>query len=131
MSAKDIRASLLKHNPFKSRIVEISVPGEPLKDGSPGTPEVLKVKVKQPSVEERQAIFAEAKVGRDGAVSASSSKTAALAIIYCARDPDTDEPVFTAADIDTIMQSPAGGWVDLLSQKVMELLSEAAESAKK
>ena len=123
MTASDLRAQLLKSNQFRSRIVEVTLPD---------VAEPLKVKVKQPSVEERNAIFAGAKVSKGGDVDAGSSvKTGALAIIYCARDPDTDEPVFTVSDLDTLLSTPAGGWVDFLAAKVMEVLVEAQEIAKK
>ena len=122
----DLRASFLKSNPFRSRVVEVLVPQA---DAEPLT---LKVKVKQPSVAERNQIFAEAKVSKNGDVNAgASAKTGALAIIYCARDPDTDEPVFTIADLDTLLGTPAGSWVDFLAGKVMEVLVEAQDLAKK
>lgn len=128
MSASTIRAQLLKSNKFRSRIVEVSIPS----DDPAAEPATLKVKIRQPSVEERNAIFSDAKVAKDGSVSAGgSARTGALAIIYCARDPETDEPVFAHADLDSLLQCPAGGWVDFLSAKVMEVLVEAQDIAKK
>lgn len=122
MSASDIRAQLLKSNKFRSRIVEVQL----------SETEVLKVKVKQPSVEERNAIFSGAKVNKSGEVTAGDSgRTGALAIIHCARDPDTDEPIFSIADLDTLLSTPAGGWVDFLAARVMEVLVEAQDIAKK
>jgi hypothetical protein len=125
MAASEIRSKFLKYTPFRSRIVEVEVPCE---DGSV---ETLRVKIRQPDVSERQSMFADAKISRDGSVNAEQSRIGALSIIHCVRDPDTDEPVFSAADLDTLLHLPTGSWFDKLSGKVMEVLSEAQDLAKK
>lgn len=122
----DLRAQFLAHNPFRERKVSVEVPAP---DGGTNT---LDVVIRQPSVEERNEIFSEAKVSRDGGVSAGKTMRAgALAIIYCVRNPENNLPVFTIADLDTLMHMPANSWVDELAGKVMEVLTEAAEKAKK
>ncbi len=123
----DLRAQFLKVNPFRSRLVTVTVPQnegeEPLK---------LTVKVKQPSVAERNAIFSDTRVSKSGEVNTSDgARTGARAIVICCRHPDTDEPVFTLEDLDVLMNTPAGGWVDSLAAEVMKVLSEAQENAKK
>lgn len=126
MAASELRSQFLRYNPFRSRVVEVTIPSP---EGEPAV--VLKVKIKQPSVQERQAIFADAKVSRNGEITTNNARTGALAIIQCARDPDTDAPIFEGSDLDSILASPAGGWVDFLSAKVMEVLVEANDLAKK
>ena len=122
----DLRAQFLKSNPFRSRLVTVNVP----QDEGPAL--ALTVKVKQPTVRERNEIFAETKVSKGGEVDAgSSAATGAKAIIYCARHPDTDEPVFTLEDLATLLNTPAGGWVDTLSGEIMKVLVEAQDNAKK
>ena len=121
----DLRAQFLKANPFRSRIVEVQVPqheGEPL---------TLSVRVKQPTVQERNEIFAETKV-KNGEISAGGgATTGAKAIIYCCRNPENDEPIFGLADLDALQHTPAGGWVDILASEVMKVLIEAQDNAKK
>ena len=122
----NLRAQLLKSNVFRSKVVEVSVPQ------AEGEPVTLAVRVKQPSVEERSIIFAEAKVSKSGEVNAGgTARMGALAIVFCARDPETDEPIFTTEDIDTLLHTPANSWVDKLAAEVMSLLADAAEIAKK
>lgn len=121
-----LRAKFLRYNPFRSRIVEVQIP---VQEGE--EPITLSVKIQQPSVAERQSIFADAKVSKNGEVTTNNARTGALAILQCVRDPDTNAPVFEAADLDSILASPAGGWVDFLSAKVMEVLVEANDLAKK
>ncbi len=125
MSSSDIRSKLLAHNPFRSKEFDIEVPGP---DGASAT---VRVKIKQPSVAERNAIFAEARLNKNGEVTGAAAKTGVLAIIHCVRDPDTDEQVFSSNDIDALSNTPAGGWVDTLSAKVMEVLSDDSANAKK
>lgn len=120
MSASDLRAQLLKSNKFRTRNVEVELP-----DGTKIT-----VRVKQPSVEERNAIFAGTRVKNGEVDAGASAKVGALAIIHCVRDPDTDEPLFAPADLDSLLQTPANGWVDFLASKVLEVLAEAQETAK-
>lgn len=121
----DLRAKFLAYNPFRERQVTVLVP-------SPEGPTELTVIVKQPSVEERNEIFAEAKVSKDGGISGKSGMRAgALAIVYCVRNPENGHNVFSVADLDTLMHMPANTWVDELAGKVMEVLSEASDNAKK
>jgi hypothetical protein len=128
----DLRNNFLKYKSFTSHIVEVDVPVPPAEDGTVLPPEKLSVRVKQPSVAERTAIFSEAKVSKAGDVNVSSSaRTNLLAIVHCVRDPATDLPVFTVADVDSMMGFPSGSWVDVLAGKVMEVIAEAHEAAKK
>lgn len=121
----DLRTRLLSNKKFRSRLVDVEIPHDD------GTVEKLTVKVKQPSVDERNAIFGEAKISRDGGTIGGTNRVGALAIIHCVRHPDTDEPIFSVADVDALVNMPANGWVDTLAAKVMEVLTEAQELAKK
>lgn len=125
MASSDIRSKLLKYNPFRSKEVEVEI----LNDD--GSTETLKVKVKQPSVEERHLVFSDTKV-KNGEISiASEARTRALLVIHLCRHVDTDEPIFTGEDLDVLMHMPSGGWVDTLAMKCMELLVDAQDLAKK
>lgn len=126
-----LRQQFLGFSQFRSKTLEIEIPAPPTDDGLERT-QKLTVKIKQPTVEERGVIFADTKVTRNGEFSgAASFRTGALAIITCVRDPATDEPVFGMEDLDVLMKSPAGGWVDTLAGAVMELLADGAAVAKK
>lgn len=108
----------------------------------------VEVDVEQPSVASRAQIMkrsrdsnkvAKTAKGKDreeiGAQDVLSSldygKMQAWATIYCAKVPDSDDMVYSEEDFDALLNRPAGGFVDKLSQAAMELMNvDAEEDAK-
>lgn len=121
-----LRDRLLSNNTFATKIVTVKVPGEK-------GPEEVKVLVRQPSVGQRSEIMAQMKVGRDGELRSGDglSRGMALAIIHCARDPDSNANIFTPEDIDGLVGQPSGSWFDDLAGEALTLMNDAAENAKK
>lgn len=125
----NLRTRLLQNNLFAEKVVEVSVPAtEP-----GGGPEALKVLLRQPTVGQRSEIMAQMKVGRDGDLRSGEgiSRGMALAVIFCALEPDTRKPIFDIADLDSLVGQPAGSWFDALAADAMGLMAEASETAKK
>jgi hypothetical protein len=119
----ETRSKLLKFNPFRFEILDVKVPCE---DGST---EILRVKVRQPSVGQRTQILA-ARIAENDAKALARAQ--ALAVVLCSLEPDgSDKPVFEMSDVDALIDGPAGGWVDQLANKAMALVSEGADAAKK
>lgn len=131
--ASELRTKLLKFNPFRERIVTIEIAQQPTDDGAEVPPETVEVKLKQPTAEERNVILAEMKANKDGILQngAGLTRGLALAVIFCARDPKTNDAVFDMGDLDVLTHLPAGGWADRLAGQVMDLLNEAQAAAKK
>ena len=126
-----LREDFLSFNPFRTRTLTVMVPRPDL-EGVPQPAKELTVKVKQPTVEQRSAIFSGAEVRRDGSIAnATNFRSGALAIIYCVLDPTTDKPIFEIADLDGLLAVAAGGWVDTLAGAVMEVLTEGQAGSKK
>lgn len=115
--SKDLRSQFLKVNPFRSVDAEVELP------------EVGKVKVRlrQPSVEERNRIMAAAQTK----TAQGLSEAQALAVVLCARNPEGDARVFEESDVASLCTLPAGSWVDELSSQVMQLLADGSDAAKK
>jgi hypothetical protein len=124
-----IRDRLLSSNTFSSKIVIVKVPAKDPKD----PPEDLRVLVRQPTVGQRSEILAQMKVGKDGELRSGDglSRGMALAIIRCARDPDSNGEIFTLEDLDSLVGQPSGSWFDDLAGEAMSLMNDAAENAKK
>lgn len=125
----NLRTRLLQNNLFAEKVVEVSVPATELGGG----PEALKVLLRQPTVGQRSEIMAQMKVGRDGDLRSGEgiSRGMALAVIFCALEPDTRKPIFDIADLDSLVGQPAGSWFDALAADAMGLMAEASETAKK
>lgn len=124
-----LRERLLSNNTFATKLVIVKVPG---KDPA-GPKDEIKVLVRQPSVGQRAEIMAQMKVGRDGELRSGDglSRGMALAIIHCARDPDSNAAIFTPEDLDSLVGQPSGSWFDDLAGEALTLLNDAAENAKK
>lgn len=108
----------------------------------------IKVEVRQPSVAERGKIMkksrdnvkvektAKAKDAKNvGAQDLLSTldygKMQAWATIYCSYVPDTNEQVYEEQDFESLLNAPAGSYVDKLSTAAMNLMNvEAEEDAK-
>lgn len=87
-------------------------------------PDADTVEVRAPSVGQ-SAAFASAAQGNQAA------DLMATLVISCTFDPATKAAVFTAADRDLILESPAqGGWVSPITEAVMELMDDAKAAAK-
>lgn len=122
-----IRESLLRFAPFREKTIEVEVPAE---DGSVTKQTVL---LRSPTVEERDRIMLEATAGKtDGSLDAKGlSRSNATAVIVCALDPTTRQPIFTAADLEALVGLPAGSFIDQLSKAAQELMSDASKAARK
>lgn len=124
-----IRQRLLKNNLFAEKTVAVRVPSE-----TPGgEPEAVQVLLRQPTVGQRSEIMTKMKVGRDGDLKSGEglSRGLALAIVFCALDPESRAPIFDLADVDSLIGQPSGSWFDELATEVMGLMAEASETAKK
>lgn len=117
----DIRAKLLNSKANRHRIITVTLP-----EG-----ETLDVKVKCPSVGERNDITARGRDESGKTTGAGLSDSQALAVIFCAINPETNAPIFTLDDLDSLKQSDANSWVDQIAVAAAALMSEAAENAKK
>ena len=127
-AAKSARQALLKFNPFREKLLTLQVPAD---DGATGTQEVL---VRQPTVAARDRILAEMQAARgevkqvDGA---GLARAQALAVVLCCLEPATRAPIFTEADIESLMESPSGSFVDVLANEAMSLMGAAQTTATK
>lgn len=98
-----------------------------------------KIEVRQPSVKTRSILM---KKSRDtsktkldkGEVSAEDvlatidyGKMQVLAVIYCCFVPGTDEQIFSEEDYEALINQPAGGFVDDLSNVAMNLMNAKPE----
>ena len=52
-------------------------------------------------------------------------------VIACTYVPDTDEKVFSDEDYQALQELPAGGWLDDLSEKAIELCNVKGDVEKK
>jgi hypothetical protein len=124
-SAKTIRANLLKFQPFREKTVTVDAPQE---DGTFLAQEVL---VRQPTVAARDRILASMQDGNKKNDGQGLAEAQALAVILCCLDPGSRAPIFTDADLATLMESPAGSFVDLLANEAMSLMGAAQSAATK
>jgi hypothetical protein len=124
-SAKNLRTALLQFVPFREKLVILETP-QP--DGSFTETKVL---LRQPSVAQRDRIIAAAQ-GANGKMDGDRiAKGQALATIYCALDPETKQPIFTEADVEALVDSPAGGGLDQLALQAMKLMEVASQNVTK
>jgi len=101
---------------FKSEIVEW--------DGE-------KFEIRQPSVGQRGKILQASKVQTGDVEKMDFAKLQAVAVICCTYVPGTNEQVFEEADLDALMELPAGSFVDEFSQVALRLMNVEAEVAAK
>lgn len=127
-AAKSARQALLKFQPFREKKIDVQVPGP---DGGTVVQEVL---VRQPTVAARDRILAEMQLARgegkqvDGA---GLARAQALAVVLCCLEPTTRAAIFTEADIEGLMESPSGSFVDVLANEAMSLMGAAQTTATK
>lgn len=87
--------------------------------------------LRQPSVAQRDRIIAAAQ-GSGGKMDGDKiARGQALATIYCALDPESEQPIFTEADIEALVESPAGGPMDQLALQAMKLMEVAQSTVSK
>jgi hypothetical protein len=115
--AQQLRQQFLYANKFRTADFDIDLGGE----------EPLKVRVRAPSVNERNRIMAAAKDQSAKGI----SEAQALAVILCVRAQDGEGLIFGDEDMADLMNAPAGSWVDDLAGKVMQIINTGAEDAKK
>jgi hypothetical protein len=119
MTQKTTRQRLLDNSAqgFKTRVVEIAVEGD----------EPIKVVVRSPTIAQSTSF-----TSGDDSDPLGRAKMLARIVISCVRDLETNQPLFTAADEDLILESAAGvdSWVTKLVSTVTELLSDARDAAK-
>lgn len=125
-SAKALRQALLQSTPFVEEKVTVTVP-----DGKGGVSEQV-ILVRQPTVGGRDRIVAEMQDGGDKRVNgAGLARAQALSVVLCCLDPQTRAPIFTEADVETLIESPAGSFVDVLANTAMSLMGAAQTNASK
>jgi hypothetical protein len=127
-TAKIAREKLLKFNPFREKRIDVQLPGP---DGENAVQGVL---VRQPTVATRDRILAEMQTARGDGKSvdgAGLARAQALAVVLCCLDPESRAPIFTEADIESLMESPSGSFVDVLANEAMSLMGAAQSSATK
>lgn len=103
----ELRKKALGSRPVVKEIVEV--------DGT-------KYEVRKPTYAARSTIFAGAKLTSGDAEKIDLGRFQALAIVHCVHDPETGEKVFEAADVDAILELPAGS-LDALSDCAIKLLN--------
>ena len=102
-----------------------------LKSSLVEVPGIGAFKCLQPTVENRGKILASGgiKAGqKDQEI--DMGRMNVTAVLLCVRDPETNAPVFNAADEEALLNLPAGGLVDVLGSAVLSLMSEGNESPK-
>lgn len=118
-TARDkIRAATLGNKgQFKTEVVEVNG---------------VSVAVKQPSVGEREDMFAaiDADAGSSAVDYAKMFKLMTWGVIKLTYVPDTNERVFDDADYDELMNQPTNDWVDQLGETVLEVLNVEADQGK-
>lgn len=119
MNRDDIRSLLLK-NAFRQKEIRLNIEGQS-----------VPVTLRQMTVGQRAEVQAALKVGRDGSISGGLARGFALAVVHCCLHAETGQPLFEVADVDSLINTPAGGWVESLGAEIMSLIGEAAEDAKK
>jgi hypothetical protein len=125
MNLADIRSALLgsAHGSRKSVSVEI---GD------------MTLTVRQPTVRQRSRLLKAAGMFDTSAATSGKKSSGSdmglmqvLCVIECTYVPDTDEKVFAQTDLDTLLNTPAGGYVDRLSKVAMDLMNvDAAAEGK-
>lgn len=124
--SNQIRDNLLRFTPFREKLIVLEVvqPDESIQE--------TKILLRQPSVAQRDRILTEAQDTSTGKLAAGGlSRGQALAVVLCALDPDTKQPLFQEADIETLTQLPAGSWFDRLAREAMGLMEVAQKAATK
>lgn len=84
------------------------------------------VEIRQPTVGQRSRILTAAGGGTTGEIK-DFSKLQIAAIMSCCYVPGTQEHVFEKADEKSLMDQPAGGWVDELAAEAVRLMNTEAE----
>lgn len=82
------------------------------------------VRVKELSLKERKQVLQRSK-DADGTI--DEVKLTINAIIAMVIDPDTGEKVYSPADYDSMVNSPAGGYVEVFSKTIFDLFTPEAE----
>ncbi len=82
----------------------------------------LVVELRQPTVGGRSAILKAAGVVKDGEVP-DLGKMQAEAVLQCSFVPGTGERAFERADVEAMLQLPAGGAFDKLADPAVKLLN--------
>jgi hypothetical protein len=126
MAQNPLRDRALRFTTFRKKSITLSVPT------AEGGTEELTFLLKQPTVAQRNRILAEVRSNsRGGDVDAAGiGKSQALAVILCALDPTTEQPVFEEADLESLLAMPAGGFLDELSAAAMQLMTDGEQAAK-
>ena len=86
----------------------------------------VKVKVRQPTVAQRDKIMLRATV--DGQIHPGA--LAVHAAIACTVDPETGAPLFVDADAVALINLPTGSWVEELGTAAVNLIRQAEAAGK-
>ena len=88
-----------------------------------------KFEVRKPSLRERDQIIKESGMqGAKGKHDVDTSMLQVTCVIALTYVPGTDEKVFELADMDTLLNQPAGGWIDDLATACMKSLGVEASA---
>ena len=79
------------------------------------------VEVRQPSIKARAAIFKAAKAMSGDAASLELAELQVEAVLRCTYVGD--ELAFEPGDRESLLEQPAGGWFDTLSQAALDMLN--------
>jgi len=96
-----------------------------------GDGERMKVGVLHPTMKQRRKFAEIGATGRkkDGGIDfAAATAMKHQSVIDCAVDVETREQIWTREDQEILESSPAGGWVDKISDRVMQLGRGAASA---
>jgi len=88
--------------------------------------------VRQPSVAQRSSIMSAAKPRvdeTDGTTTVDIGMMQVQSVICCTFVPGTNEYVFDAEDVEQMLESPAGSYVDKLSKVAQDLMNVKKEDA--
>ncbi len=90
--------------------------------------------VRAPSVRARSKILTAAGLvdtddqkGKGKKTQADAGKMQVCAVIACTFAPGTDERVFEDADVETLLDDPAGGIVDAVGEHALKFLNASAD----
>lgn len=122
MSARDqLRAQILATVPRRRTTVQVKINGAP-----------AEVELRQLTIAERDAAAAAANAYAEkhtgGKLAAGVMQV--FFVVACAVVPGTDEPLFDAADVPALINTPVGSWVDEVAQGASKLLQSAEAEGK-
>ena len=88
------------------------------------------VLIMAPTVKQRNQIASDVDASGKKLTGDKIGRFQTKAVILCALDPETKKPIFAPQDEESLLEMPAGGWVDTIANAVAEFMQGEEESGK-